>query len=196
MAPAWGLRQLSCRERCSRRLDAARIARVTVAPETAPADAEPARVDGRHWLLDFSGCRCASPLLADRATLEAACLDACNAAGLAVVGSRFHQFVPHGVTGVVLLAESHLSVHTWPDEHFAAVDVYVCNHAEDNGSKGRAPVAGHGLAVPGRHGRRARAAPPQRRAAPCSAALTARMQAVDAHHFQPTGQRTLRNARD
>ena len=109
---------------------------VTVAFETGPADAEPARVDGRHWLLDFSGCRCAAPLLADRATLEATCLDACNAAGLSVVGSRFHQFVPHGVTGVVLLAESHLAVHTWPDERFAAVDVYVCNHAEDNGSKG------------------------------------------------------------
>ena len=95
-------------------------------------------VEGRHWLLDLVDCRCPRPLLADHRTLEAACVQACQAAGLSVVGRQFHQFSPGGVTGVVLLAESHLSVHTWPDERFAAVDVYICNHSEDNSAKGAA----------------------------------------------------------
>ncbi len=93
-------------------------------------------VEGRHWLLDLADCQCARALLADRETLEAACVAACHAAGLRVVGQQFHQFTPAGVTGVVLLAESHLAVHTWPEQRFAAVDVYVCNHSVDNSTKG------------------------------------------------------------
>ena len=55
-----------------------------------------------------------------------------------VVGDVFHQFAPVGVTGVVLLAESHLSVHTWPELRFAAVDVYVCDHSHANAGRGEA----------------------------------------------------------
>lgn len=97
-----------------------------------------AGVRGRHWLIDCSDCRCDASLLQSSATLEARCLRACRDAGLRIVGSAFHQFQPTGVTGVVLLAESHLSVHTWPVERFAAIDVYVCNHAEDNAARGTA----------------------------------------------------------
>ena len=53
-----------------------------------------------------------------------------------VVGEVFHQFEPAGVTGVVLLAESHLSVHTWPELRFAAVDVYVCDFNRENAGRG------------------------------------------------------------
>ena len=95
-------------------------------------------VRGRHWLIDCSDCRCDASLLQSRAALEERCVDACRAAGMQVVASTFHQFEPTGVTGVVLLAESHLSVHTWPAERFAAIDVYVCNHARDNVTGGAA----------------------------------------------------------
>ena len=55
--------------------------------------------------------------------------------GLTVVGDAFHQFSPQGVTGTVLLAESHLAIHTWPEHGFVTVDVYVCNLATDNTAK-------------------------------------------------------------
>jgi S-adenosylmethionine decarboxylase proenzyme len=55
------------------------------------------------------------------------------------VGELFHQFpAPGGVTGVVLLAESHLAVHTWPELGAVTLDVYVCNLDADNSSKARA----------------------------------------------------------
>ena len=52
--------------------------------------------------------------------------DACREAGATVLASRFHQFAPDGVTGVVLLAESHASVHTWPEAGLATLDVFTC----------------------------------------------------------------------
>src|SRR5512143_567121 len=67
--------------------------------------------------------------------LRALCLDAVRATGLTVVGDAFHQFEPQGVTGTVLLAESHLAIHTWPEHGFVTVDVYVCNLATDNSDK-------------------------------------------------------------
>lgn len=97
-------------------------------------------VSGQHWTLDLSGCACPARLLRERNYLEEVCRAACHSVGLNVVGSLFHQFEPVGVTGVVLLAESHLSVHTWPDQGFVALDVYVCNHLNDNTAKGAALV--------------------------------------------------------
>jgi len=67
--------------------------------------------------------------------LRELCLEAVRASGLTIVGDSFHQFVPQGVTGTVLLAESHLAIHTWPEHGFATVDVYVCNLATDNSDK-------------------------------------------------------------
>jgi len=52
--------------------------------------------------------------------------DACRAAGATVLGARFHQFEPDGVTGIVLLAESHASVHTWPEAGLVTLDVFTC----------------------------------------------------------------------
>ena len=54
-----------------------------------------------------------------------------------IVGDAFHQFEPQGVTGTVLLAESHLAIHTWPERSFVTVDVYVCNLANDNSEKAK-----------------------------------------------------------
>lgn len=93
---------------------------------------------GHHWFLDLADCQCESKLLSDAVTLREFCLRACQAAGMRVVGDVFHQFSPVGVTGVVLLAESHLSVHTWPELRFVAVDVYVCDFDHNNASRGQA----------------------------------------------------------
>ena len=53
-------------------------------------------------------------------------LQAAEAAGATIVQSVFHRFSPHGVTGVVVVAESHLSIHTWPEYGYAAVDFFTC----------------------------------------------------------------------
>jgi S-adenosylmethionine decarboxylase len=98
--------------------------------------AGPAR--GHHWFLDLVDCQCAPELLTDGDTLKRFCLTACDSSGMQVVGEVFHQFEPAGVTGVVLLAESHLSVHTWPELRFAAVDVYVCDFNRQNAGRGGA----------------------------------------------------------
>ena len=84
------------------------------------------------------------------AVLRATCLDAVAAAGLTPVGELFHRFVPGapqgggapaGITGVVLLAESHLAVHTWPELEAATLDVYVCNLGADNSARAETLLA-------------------------------------------------------
>jgi S-adenosylmethionine/arginine decarboxylase-like enzyme len=85
------------------------------------------------------------------AALRSTCLAAVAAAGLTTVGELFHRFVPaarsdcstapSGITGVVLLAESHLAVHTWPELGAATLDVYVCNLGSDNSARAEALLA-------------------------------------------------------
>lgn len=82
------------------------------------------RVLGRHVHLDLYGCP--TELLAHPADSERILLAAAAAMGATVVGAHFHAFNPHGVSGVVIIAESHLTVHTWPEHGYAAVDVFSC----------------------------------------------------------------------
>lgn len=90
-------------------------------------------MQGLHLTADLRGVSAALPTMADTAALRALCLRAVAAAGLRAVGEVFHRFpAPGGVTGVVLLAESHLAVHTWPELGAATLDVYVCNLQGDN----------------------------------------------------------------
>ncbi|MDR0563358.1 MAG: adenosylmethionine decarboxylase [Azoarcus sp.] len=93
-------------------------------------------MDGLHILAEFRLCRCAPALLRDAAVLERLCLDTCRAVGLTVVGALFHPFgtpeSPAGATGAVILAESHLAVHTWPEQNAVTLDLYVCNFSRDN----------------------------------------------------------------
>jgi len=71
--------------------------------------------------------------------LRSLCLDAVLACGLQPVGELFHRFAEGaGVTGVVLLAESHLAVHTWPELAAVTLDVYVCNYSGDNSARAQA----------------------------------------------------------
>ena len=89
-------------------------------------------MEGLHLTADLAACA-AVPAMADPQALRGLCLDAVHAAGLTPVGELFHRFAaPGGVTGVVLLAESHLAVHTWPERSAVTVDAYVCNVSADN----------------------------------------------------------------
>ena len=100
---------------------------------------------GLHLIADLHDCRGGTPL-DDADALRALCLDAVARAGLRAVGSVFHPFVDpdgvaQGVTGVVLLVESHLAVHTWPELRSVTADVYVCNVGADNSARAEAVMA-------------------------------------------------------
>ena len=118
-------------------------------------------MNGLHLIADLHDCRCAPALLLDAPGLEAYCIDACERHGLAVVGRLFHAFrdadeKPAGVTGTVVLAESHLAVHTWPEIGAVTLDVYVCNFSGDNSQRAEALFAEIiGRFQPGRSERRA-----------------------------------------
>lgn len=79
---------------------------------------------GTHLLIECLGCDRA--VLDDAEALEKALRAAADAMGATVVGAMFHRFAPQGVTGVLLLAESHVSVHSWPERGYAAVDLFTC----------------------------------------------------------------------
>ena len=79
---------------------------------------------GHQLLLDLAGID--ADRLDDLPRLRDALVGAARAAGATVVEQRFHRFAPHGVSGVVILAESHLAIHTWPELGTAAVDVFTC----------------------------------------------------------------------
>lgn len=96
-------------------------------------------MQGLHLLADLHQCPAGVPAMADAGVLKALCEAAVAGAGLRQVGALFHRFEPEGgVTGVVLLAESHVAVHTWPELLAATLDVYVCNFGPDNSARAAA----------------------------------------------------------
>ena len=103
-------------------------------------------MNGLHLIADLHGCRCPAQRLLDAGWLESYCVDACQRHGLTVVGRLFHPFVDAsgsaaGVTGTVVLAESHLAIHTWPEVGGVTLDVYVCNFSGDNSERAHALFA-------------------------------------------------------
>lgn len=85
------------------------------------------RFAGTHLLIDLWGAQD----LADPARIDAALRSAALAAGATILHSHFHHFAPNGgVSGVVVLAESHISIHTWPERDFAAVDIFMCGSCD------------------------------------------------------------------
>ena len=109
-----------------------------VPPTLAPVVASPKarNATGLHLIGDLYGCLCDSRLMHDADYLEQFCKARVAAADLTSVGSLFHSFGEGGgVTGVVVLAESHLSIHTWPESGYVTLDVYVCNYSTDNRPK-------------------------------------------------------------
>ena len=82
---------------------------------------------GTHLLLDLKGCN--AELLDDVDYIREVVLTAAREAGATVVGETFHKFRPIGVTGIVAIAESHISIHTWPEHSYAAADIFTCGQS-------------------------------------------------------------------
>ena len=91
---------------------------------------------GTHVLLELRDCD--PQLLNDLQYIRQELLNAAQQVGAHVVGETFHQFAPQGVTGVLSIAESHISIHTWPELGYAAADIFTCgdqdmpDHAADS----------------------------------------------------------------
>jgi S-adenosylmethionine decarboxylase len=98
---------------------------------------------GLHIIADLYNCPLLA-LLTSAEALRSACVSACQAAGLSVLGEHFYQFESFdqiqagGATGAVVLAESHLAIHTWPERNQATLDIYVCNVSADNSARAEA----------------------------------------------------------
>lgn len=108
-------------------------------------------MQGLHLVADLSGCQAPRLYLLDEQVLLEACLKAVQASGLRAVGQLAVRFpappVPDGahhtrdgnpaggVTATILLAESHLCVHTWPENDAVTLDIYVCNRSADHSAK-------------------------------------------------------------
>lgn len=93
---------------------------------------------GLHIISEFFSCE-NREILKDKSKLQKEVESIVDASELKAVGSLFHQFEGGGgITGVVVLAESHVSVHTWPErDGFVNIDVFVCNVTQDNTEKAR-----------------------------------------------------------
>ena len=98
-------------------------------------------MNGVHLTADLAGCKTNHSLMTDAEKLREICIELVAISGLTAVQDLFYQFEPAenedegGVTGTVLLAESHLAIHTWPELSAVTLDVYVCNFSTDNRSK-------------------------------------------------------------
>jgi S-adenosylmethionine decarboxylase proenzyme len=95
---------------------------------------------GLHIIADLYNCQ-KGDYLVSSGKLRELCVNACREVGLTVLGDHFYQFdgadgtQDGGTTGAVVLAESHLAIHTWPERDGATLDVYVCNYTADNTGK-------------------------------------------------------------
>jgi len=84
---------------------------------------------GRHLLLELKDCNL--EVLNDLDFIKDCLRDTAEQIGAAVVNEAFYRFSPHGISGVVIIAESHLCIHTWPEHGYAAVDIFTCGDSID-----------------------------------------------------------------
>ena len=93
---------------------------------------------GLHLIGDLFECSCDLNIFTNSKFLENTCSAFVQNAGLTEVGKFFHQFDGEGgVTGMIVLAESHMSLHTWPEKKYVTLDVYVCSYTQDNREKAK-----------------------------------------------------------
>lgn len=84
---------------------------------------------GRHILIEYYGCD--EEIIENNALIEQLMNEAAEKSGATIVNSVFHYFNPYGVSGAVIIEESHLTIHTWPEYGYASVDVYTCGDSVD-----------------------------------------------------------------
>ncbi len=84
----------------------------------------PMKILGQHILVEF--LECSSAVLNSRKLIQQYMEEAAVRSNATIVNSSFHRFSPHGISGVVVIAESHLAIHTWPEYQYAAVDLFTC----------------------------------------------------------------------
>ena len=84
---------------------------------------------GYHLILELEGCPEAS--LNDPEMVSRVMIESVKASGATMIQPFFHQFAPQGVSGVVIISESHFSIHTWPEYGYAAVDIFTCGDQID-----------------------------------------------------------------
>ena len=84
---------------------------------------------GKHFLVDLRDCD--AGVLADLELVRDALIQAAKEAAATIVDVSFHEFSPFGISGMVVIAESHLSIHTWPEYSYAAVDIFTCGDLID-----------------------------------------------------------------
>jgi S-adenosylmethionine decarboxylase proenzyme len=90
---------------------------------------QPGKLLGRHAIIDLSGCD--SEIIKNYTLVKDILISAAEVAKVTVIGIIDRHFAPQGYTAVLLLEESHLSIHTWPEYDYASVDLYSCNLRTD-----------------------------------------------------------------
>ncbi len=85
---------------------------------------------GKHLIVELYDCD--RDLIASVDSVEKILVDAVNVSKATIIKPLFHQFNPHGVSGVVVIAESHFSVHTWPEYGYCALDIFTCGEQIDS----------------------------------------------------------------
>lgn len=99
-----------------------------IIPFTDEYDQAEERGVGYHLVTEFYDPQ--SPVLDDPPQLYRTTLTSCEEVGLTVVDSFMHTYAPHGISIIVVLAESHVGLHTWPEHHYLSLDVFVCDHPQ------------------------------------------------------------------
>ncbi|MDY0042386.1 MAG: adenosylmethionine decarboxylase [Desulforhabdus sp.] len=84
---------------------------------------------GKHLIVELYGC--SSELLNNLVQVEKILIEAAELSNATIVQPVFHHFSPHGISGVVVIAESHFSIHTWPEYGYCALDIFTCGEQID-----------------------------------------------------------------
>lgn len=84
---------------------------------------------GKQYMLELFGCDAA--ILNDVEAIEEIMVAAAKIGNATMVNQYFHQFSPHGISGTIVITESHINIHTWPEFDFAAVDIFTCSEDID-----------------------------------------------------------------
>ncbi|KPA10102.1 S-adenosylmethionine decarboxylase proenzyme [Candidatus Magnetomorum sp. HK-1] len=85
---------------------------------------------GSHLIVELYGCD--SKIINDQKKIEKILLGAVKCSGAQIIQPFFHQYNPCGVSGVVIIAESHFTIHTWPEKKYCALDIFTCGKSLDN----------------------------------------------------------------